>query len=101
MMYSERDVTYLVKLIDSLEEPYRKNTISWLERYIQRPMEDLPEDIGSFLIELDPVQRRYFLNHVRRLLKTAVHYFGLEKQNLHTSNGGGAGKPYRMSSRVG
>jgi hypothetical protein len=101
MMYSERDVTYLVQLIDSLGEPYRRNTISWLGNYIQRPMEDLPNDIDSFLIELDPMQRRYFVNHVQRLLRTAVHYFGIEKQNQCTYDGGGTGKGYRMSPCVG
>lgn len=101
MMYSEREATYLVQLIDSLGEPYRRNTISWLGNYIQRSMEDLPKDIDSFLIELGPMQRRYFLNHVQRLLRTAVHYFGIERQNQRTYDGGEAGKSYRISPCVG
>jgi hypothetical protein len=78
MRTCQKEAEDLVKWIDSLQEPYRENTISWLRIYIRRPLENLHQDIESFLTDLDPVVRDYFLIHIRRLLKTAAHYFGDE-----------------------
>ena len=76
MRSCKRESTDLAVWINSLEEPYRQNAIDWLNIYIRRPMDDLQVEIESFLKELDPVVRNYFLIHTRMLLKTAVHYFG-------------------------
>jgi hypothetical protein len=76
MRSCKREAADLAVWIDSLEEPYRQNAIEWLRIYIRRPMDDLQGEIESFLKELDPVVRNYFLIHTRTLLKTAVHYFG-------------------------
>jgi hypothetical protein len=78
MRACQKEAADLVKWIESLQEPYRGNTITWLRIYIRKPLEDLHQDIETFLAELDPMVRDYFLVHIRRLLKTAVHYFGDE-----------------------
>lgn len=100
MMYIKREATYLVKLIDSLEEPYRQNTITWLEMFVQRPMIELSKDIEIFLNGLDPVMRTYFLNHARKLLQTAVKSFSTETIRQH-SQVGGVGEAQRVPSGAG
>jgi len=76
MRSCKKEATEMAEWIYSLEEPYRQNAIDWLRIYIRRPMDDLQVEIESFLKELDPVVRNYFLIHTRMLRKTAVHYFG-------------------------
>jgi hypothetical protein len=100
MMYIKREATNLVKLIDSLEEPYRQNTITWLEMFVQRPMIELSKDIEIFLNGLDPVMRTYFLNHARKLLQTAVKSFSTETIRQH-SQVGGVGEAQRVPSGAG
>ena len=75
MWSSYEDSTQLIDRIDSLPNPYRENTIEWLEMCTQEPMGDLKADMLRFLEGLHPAVRRQFVLHTSRLLDTAVHYF--------------------------
>lgn len=101
MLCCEKEATDLVEWIDTLQEPYRQNAIAWLRIYIRRPMEDLRLDINTFLSDLDPVVREYFLVHTRMLLKTAVHYFGVEDWGQFAPMGRNPEASFGIPSRVG
>ena len=101
MLCCEKEATDLVEWIDSMQEPYRQNTIAWLRIYIRRPMYDLCSDINTFLSDLDPVVREYFLIHTRMLLKTAVHYFGVEDWGQYARMRGNSKASYGMPFHVG
>jgi hypothetical protein len=72
----EIDARVLARRVNRLREPYRHNTISWLERCAQRPMSDLETGIQSFLQGLHPVVRDGFVFHAQRVLEDAVRFFG-------------------------
>jgi len=72
----EIDARVLARRVNRLREPYRHNTISWLERCAQRPMGDLETGIQSFLQGLHPVVRDGFVFHAQRVLEDAVRFFG-------------------------
>jgi hypothetical protein len=77
MFQYELDARALAGRVNRLREPYRHNTISWLERCAQRPMEDPERGIQAFLGGLHPVVRDGFVFHARRVLEEAVRFFGL------------------------
>ncbi|OGO68926.1 MAG: hypothetical protein A2Z37_05080 [Chloroflexi bacterium RBG_19FT_COMBO_62_14] len=72
----EIDARVLARRVNRLREPYRHNTINWLERCAQRPMGDLETGIQSFLQGLHPVVRDGFVFHAQRVLEDAVRFFG-------------------------
>ena len=72
----EIDARVLARRVNRLREPYRHNTITWLERCAQRPMGDLETGIQSFLQGLHPVVRDGFVFHAQRVLEDAVRFFG-------------------------
>jgi len=67
----------LVNRLDSLREPYRGNTIAWIERCAARTFTDLNQDIGRFLDELNPDLRDEYLLNMSMILDDAVKYFGV------------------------
>lgn len=77
MFRYEIDARVLAGQVNRLREPYRHNTISWLERCSQRPMGDLERGIQAFLQALHPVVRDGFVFHAQRVLEDAVRFFGL------------------------
>ncbi|HET7012058.1 MAG TPA: hypothetical protein VFI11_14880 [Anaerolineales bacterium] len=66
----------LTQAIEGLDEPYRENTVRWLERCMQHPVGSLEEDLRDFLGDLHPVVRESFLLHTHQLLEDALYYFG-------------------------
>jgi hypothetical protein len=77
MYQYEVDARLLAGRVNRLREPYRRNTITWLERCAQRPMGDLERGIQSFLRGLHPVVRDGFVFHAHRVLEEADRFFGL------------------------
>ncbi|HLC02650.1 MAG TPA: hypothetical protein VJK02_06410 [Anaerolineales bacterium] len=77
MFRYEVDARILAGRVDRLSEPYRHNTITWLERCAQRPMGDVERGIKAFLQGLHPVVRDGFVLHASRVLEDAVRFFGL------------------------
>lgn len=71
------DARVLADTIDSLCEPYRQNTIEWLESCTRRPMREPRTDLLMFLYGLHPVVRESFLRYTSHLLREAVRYFGV------------------------
>lgn len=71
------DARVLAETIDSLCEPYRQNTIEWLESCTRRPMREPRTDLLMFLHGLHPVVRESFLRYTGQILREAVHYFGV------------------------
>lgn len=77
MFQYEVDARVLAGRVNRLREPYRRNTITWLERCAQRPMGDLERGIQAFLRGLHPVVRDGFVFHAQRVLEEADRFFGL------------------------
>ena len=71
------DARVLADTIDSLCEPYRQNTIEWLESCTRRPMREPRTDLLMFLHGLHPVVRESFLRYTGQILREAVRYFGV------------------------
>jgi hypothetical protein len=71
------DARVLADTIDSLCEPYRQNTIEWLESCTRRPMREPRTDLLMFLYGLHPVVRESFLRYTGQILHEAVRYFGV------------------------
>ena len=72
----------LTERITALGEPYRKNTITWLEACTQKPMLDLPTDLRGFLGGLHPIVRESFVLHTRSILDEALVHFGRPSPQL-------------------
>lgn len=73
------DARVLADTIDSLCEPYRQNTIEWLETCTRRPMREPRTDLLMFLYGLHPVVRESFLRYTGQILREAVRYFGVHQ----------------------
>lgn len=62
--------------IETLPDPYKGNAIEWLKSCTQSPLENLEDDIDTFLQRLHPRVRDQFITQTSRLLDTARFYFG-------------------------
>lgn len=60
-----------------LEEPFRQNTIQWLERCTCRKFQDLDEDLRVFFSELHPDSREGYFHNLQMILDDAVRFFGV------------------------
>jgi hypothetical protein len=76
MVPHEQAAQILSQAVDGLDEPYRQNTVRWLERCMQHPVASLKDDLSAFLDDLHPVVRESFIAHTRQLLDDALLYFG-------------------------
>lgn len=72
----DSEATMLAERVAALREPYRENTIQWLEACTQTPMHDLASDLRGFLVGLHPIVRESFLLHTRWILDEAIARFG-------------------------
>jgi hypothetical protein len=72
----DREAQILADRVGALNEPYRRNTIEWLERCTQTPIGDLETDLRGFLQGLNPIVRESFVLHTRWILDEAVEHFG-------------------------
>jgi hypothetical protein len=66
----------LAERVAALGEPYRKNTITWLESCTQKPMLDVQADLRGFLVALHPIVRESFVLHTQSILDEALTHFG-------------------------
>lgn len=71
-----RKADHLAASIDTLREPYRRNTIHWLEQCTERRFENLGADLAEFLVALHPDMREVYFNSLKMILDDAVRYFG-------------------------
>jgi hypothetical protein len=69
------EAAVLSDTINSLQEPYRRHAIEWLENCAQCSFSDLAEDMDLFLRALPPVVRESFLGYTQRLMDEAMRYF--------------------------
>jgi hypothetical protein len=81
MKHLKGDISIMVEMIESLQEPYRENVVNWLRSCSQEPMHDLQADIKSFMASLSSFEQEYFLRDMRVLLGKAMRYFGVEGLN--------------------
>jgi hypothetical protein len=81
MKHLESDISILVEMIDSLQEPYRENVINWLRSCSQGPMHDLQAEIKGFMGGLTSFEQEYFVRDMRVLLNKATRYFGVQGLN--------------------
>lgn len=72
----EGEAKMLADRVVALNEPYRQNTIEWLEGCTRRPMADLQGSLGAFLVGLHPIVRESFVLHTRWILDEALCHFG-------------------------
>lgn len=70
------EAAVLADTINSLQEPYRRHAIEWLENCTQATFSDLAQDIDLFLDDLPPVVRDSFVGYTQRLMEEAMRYFG-------------------------
>ena len=80
MLSCQIEAARFVDQINSLQEPYRQNTIAWLRSCTQMPLDDLRAEITSFLLGLDPVVREFFILNTGIILQQAGKYFSLEAE---------------------
>lgn len=78
----DREAKMLAERVGALNEPYRQNTIAWLERCTQRPMVDLQNDLRHFLVGLHPIMRESFVLHTRWILDEAICHFGYRPSTI-------------------
>ena len=71
----ERETTTLARRVNCLQEPYRENAIEWLRSCTRKPMDNLHEDIESFLYELNPLERTFFIRNTDLILAAAERFF--------------------------
>ena len=62
--------------ISQLREPFRKNTIRWLERCVAHPIVDVDEDLTRFFNELNPGMRDSTMTSLQVVVDEAVRQFG-------------------------
>ncbi|HSR46495.1 MAG TPA: hypothetical protein VLL77_00785 [Anaerolineales bacterium] len=72
----DQEAKMLADRVVALNEPYRQNTIAWLETCTQTPILDLQNDLRRFLVRLHPIIRESFLLHTSWILDEAVSHFG-------------------------
>lgn len=66
----------LAERVVALNEPYRQNTIAWLETCTQKPILELENDLRCFLVGLHPIIRESFFQHTCWILDEAAYHFG-------------------------
>lgn len=66
----------LASRIELLEQPYRQNTITWLESCAARSLEDLDRGLVAFFAELDPTMREVTASNLEIVLEDALDHFG-------------------------
>jgi hypothetical protein len=71
-----RRANMLAARIRHLAEPYRENTISWMEKCTARSLTDLDRDLALFLSELGAVERELYVSNLQVILDDALRYFG-------------------------
>jgi hypothetical protein len=76
MLACDWEAQMLADRVSALNEPYRKNTITWLEACTETPMLNLQTDLRGFLIGLHPIVRESFVLHTRWILDEALTHFG-------------------------
>ncbi len=94
----DSDATMLAERVATLREPYRKNTIQWLEACTQTPMHDLATDLRGFLMGLHPIVRESFVLHTRWILDEATARFG---RFVPQRAAGGSESPVRPTPGIG
>lgn len=67
----------LVQRINSLDPPYRRNFVDWLESFSNERMNDLESGIREFLENQSPHMRGMYLNSLMTLAEEACRYFGM------------------------
>ena len=78
MKQLEGDISIMVQMIETLQEPYRENIIHWLRSCSHKPMQDLKVEIRSFIDGLSSLEQEYFMRDMRVLLRKATRYFGVQ-----------------------
>lgn len=66
----------IASAIRQLDEPFKRNTIHWLESCIARPIHNLDEDLATFFQELNPGMRDTTMSSLEFVLEEAVRHFG-------------------------
>jgi hypothetical protein len=80
MSVYQKEASKLIHWVDRLNEPYRQNALEWLRSCTNTKLEDPPKELERYLMEMNPIVRGWFLQHTRRILKNAVHHFGIEQE---------------------
>jgi hypothetical protein len=66
----------IVRSINQLREPFRNNTLRWLESCLAHPIEDVDEDLTQFFNALNPGMRESTISNMQHLVEEAVRHFG-------------------------
>ena len=66
----------IAAIISQLREPFRRNTIRWLEGCVARPISDLDEDLTEFFREMNPGIRETTMDSLEHVVNEAVRHFG-------------------------
>jgi hypothetical protein len=96
MMTGFAEAWLLAQQLDDIREPYRQNTIAWLETCTQRRLALPRQDLLEFLQELHPFVRADFLRYTGSVLDDVVRHFG----NSGEPQVGGAGQDRTAMDRL-
>ncbi len=66
----------IVHSLNQLREPFRRNTIHWLESCVDKPIEDVNDDLTSYFRQLNPEMRESTMSSLELVLQEAVRKFG-------------------------
>lgn len=66
----------IAKAVRQLREPFRKNTIRWLEGCVAHPIVDVDEDLTRYFSELTPAMRESTMSSLQVVMDEAVRQFG-------------------------
>lgn len=66
----------IAQSLDQLSEPFRRNTIRWLEGCVAKPIVDVNDDLTCFFSQLNPGMRETTMNSLEFVLEEAVRQFG-------------------------
>lgn len=74
----------LAARINQLNEPYRSNTVAWLEEMSGRRFEDLEDDLTRYLNQMEPGARAMTVAMLHDLLEKALRYFSTGARSWST-----------------
>lgn len=66
----------IAEALNQLNEPFRRNTIRWLEQCVAKPIEDVDEDLTCFFSQLNPSMRETTMTSLEFVMEEAVRQFG-------------------------
>lgn len=65
----------IAQALDQLAEPFRRNTLRWLEGCVAKPIVDVDDDLTCYFSQLNPGMRETTMTSLEFVLEEAVRQF--------------------------